>query len=87
MQIGLDQEMTNWKVKIDITQRASDNSYVVWERMPSTILQGGVEKKWTLKRWVSVAVFRTKSKATNYCTKRFGRNCFKENEAVTIVFV
>ncbi len=79
--------MTNWKVKIDITQRASDNSYVVWERMPSTILQGGVEKRWTLKRWVSVAVFRTKSKAANHRTERFGRNCFKENEAVTIVLV
>lgn len=54
--------MTSWRIKIDITQRASDNSYVVWERLPATILEGGTEKNWTLKRWVSVAVFRTKVK-------------------------
>lgn len=76
-----------WKVKIDIARRSSDRNYVVWERIPSTFLQGGVEHTWTLKQWVSVAVFKTKGKATEYCTKRFGRHCFKENEAVTIAFV
>jgi hypothetical protein len=79
--------MTSWKVKVDITQRSSDNNFAVWEQMPATVLQGGIEKNWTLKRWVLVAVFKTKGKATDYCTKRFGRNCFKTNEAVTIVFV
>jgi|TARA_R110000787_G_scaffold123479_2_gene234455 hypothetical protein len=76
------------KIYIDIAPRASDSNYVVWERMPYSVITGeSTEEQCKLKQWVSVAVFKTKSLATKYCTKRFGRNCFKENEAVAIVFM
>ena len=74
------------KIHIDITQRSLDNKYAVWEQMYPDI-EEVKRKPYMLPSWICTQVFKHKTAATHYCKRRFGRNCFKENEHVSIVFI
>ena len=40
-----------------------------------------------INRWVTVAVLQNKKLATEYCKKRWGRQCFKEKEGMSVTYV
>jgi len=40
-----------------------------------------------ISRWVTVAVLQNKKLATDYCKKRWGRQCFKEKEGMSVTYV
>ena len=40
-----------------------------------------------ISRWVTVAVLQNKKLATEYCKKRWGRQCFKEKEGMSVTYV
>ena len=77
------------KVHIDISQRPYDSKYIIWEQLypDNSVREDGRRIQYLLPRWVCTNVFKNKTGATQYCKERFGRNCFKENEQVSIVFV
>ena len=77
------------KVHNDISQRSYDDKYIVWEQLylDAPVTECVNRKAYILPRWVCTNIFKNKTGATQYCKERFGRNCFKENEQVSIVFV
>ncbi len=84
--------MTTPKTQIDIAKREYDGNYVIWELRNLGIPHSDCSDPARnlveyIIPWVPIKVFRKKRQATDYCRKQFGRNCFKENDNVTIAFV
>jgi len=88
------------KAYLEIQQRGFDGKFVVWESQWPWVVSGEITLDSTehyeqlkelgghawFKMWTPIEVFCSKFEATKYCKKRFGRNCFKENDKVAISF-
>ena len=60
-----------------------DESY--WEFVHKYIMVRLTGHAWH-KKWVPVMVCDKKSEAVDYCRRRVGRHCFKDNDKVTVAF-